>query len=42
MCANGDEYYRLINVFGLRDINKRIWSRTEGLNKYNNVVYIID
>jgi uncharacterized protein with ATP-grasp and redox domains len=29
-------------VFGLRDINKRMWSHTDGLNKNNNVVYIID
>ncbi len=42
MCATGDDYCRLINVFGLRDINKRMWSRTDGLNKNNNVVYIID
>lgn len=29
-------------MFGLKDINRRIWSATDGLNKANNVVYIID
>ena len=42
MCATSDEYYGLINKFGMRDINKRIWSHTERVNKNNNVVYIID
>jgi hypothetical protein len=42
MCAAGDECDRLINVFGLRDINKRVWSRSEGVNRDNNVVYIVD
>lgn len=42
MCSVMDEIGQVIKIFGLKDINQRIWATTEGLNKSNNVVYIID
>jgi hypothetical protein len=42
ICATGDVNSRLREVFGLKDINRRIWSINDRLNKNNNVVYIID
>ena len=41
MCSKFDDDGELINVFGLRDINRRIWNRSGGINKQNNVVYVI-
>lgn len=42
MCSVMDEISDVIRVFGLKDINRRIWANTDGLNKNNNTVYIID
>jgi len=33
---------QVIKIFDLKDINRRIWAISEGLNKSNNIVYIID
>jgi len=41
MCSKFDDDGELINCFGLKDINKRIWNRSGGINKQNNVVYVI-
>jgi len=42
MCSIMDEMSQVIRIFGLKDINRRIWAITDGLNKSNNTVYIID
>lgn len=42
VCAYNDDYSKLINKFGLKNINKRIWNGTNGYNKNNNIIYIID
>ncbi len=42
MCSVMDEISDVIRVFGLKDINRRIWANTDGLNKNNNTVYIVD
>ena len=41
MCSKFDEDDDIIDVFGLKDINKRIWARSSGLNAHNNLVYVI-
>lgn len=42
MCSIMDDMSQVIKIFGLKDINRRIWAITDGLNKSNNTVYIID
>ena len=42
VCSQADDINHVIKMFGLKDINRRIWAATDGLNKANNVVYIID
>jgi hypothetical protein len=37
-----DEISQVMKVFGLKDINRRIWASSDGFNKNNNTVYIVD
>ena len=39
-CAINDDCNKVIKIFGLEDINKRIWKGK--YNNQNNLVYIID
>jgi hypothetical protein len=41
-CANGEEHETFREFFGLDQINKRIWSKFGGINKWNNTVYVIE
>jgi hypothetical protein len=41
-CAKEDSRQSLEGFFGLRDINARIWRGSGGLNRNNNLVYIIE
>jgi hypothetical protein len=40
-CSCGDSFEDFSNYFDLKNINRRIWAKTEGLNLSNNVVYIM-
>ena len=40
--AKGDSIEDFREYFGLNDVCARIWSATEGLNKNNKAVYVIE
>lgn len=40
-CAKGDSIEKFREYFGLKDINRRIWASTSGLNLHNKAVFII-
>lgn len=40
--AKQDSIEHFRDYFNLNDINRRIWSKTDGINKWNNVVYVLE
>lgn len=42
ICAEGQDADTVMHYFGIKDINKRIWSKTDHINKNNNLIYVID
>ena len=40
--ANGEEHEAFREYFNLEQINRRIWNKYGGINKWNNTVYIIE
>lgn len=41
-CSHKDSIQTFNQYFDLEEINRRIWSKSEGLNLNNNVVYVIE
>ena len=41
MCSKFDEDDDVVDIFGLKDINRRIWADNSGMNHQNNIVYVV-
>lgn len=41
-CSHKDSIQTFNQYFDLEEINRRIWSKSEGLNLNNNIVYVIE
>ena len=41
MCSKFDEDDNVVDIFGLKDINRRIWVDNSGMNLQNNIVYVV-
>jgi hypothetical protein len=40
LSSKGEDCSEVVTTLGLKDINRRIWAHTEGINKNNNVVFL--
>jgi hypothetical protein len=41
-CDEEDKMEDFREFFGLKDINRRLWSEEKGINAYHNCVYVIE